>query len=218
MTRKKSPTPRKRPSRKPPPRKRVPREKKGPGPAEGSAASSPNGTAPDGPPEPPPPPSDLPFDAKYFEEQFPNLLNREGEATPKETPKPFLVTIVLGDGMTQLDVQAIERLDQHWMLVAALDEDGRPGSLDPARRYVFVPYAAIARVEVTGTESRLRPIGFHYRAAVKAKKIALGKKKTTKKNTTKKTTKKSKKKTKTGTTKRAKTTKSAKKRAKKRGT
>jgi len=200
-------------------RKRVTKKK--------SAAAKPSKEAPKegagaegSPPDPPPP--DLPFDARFFEVQFPNLLpppltkgksDPEPPPEPIDEPRPYVVTVALGDG-TQFDVHAIDQLDEHWMLVAVLESSRLTVGEEAARRFVFVPYASIARVEVTGTESRLRPIGFHLRG-VEAKKKAGKKKATTKKKAAKKkaTTKKKAAKKKATKRKAAKRKATAKKRA-----
>ena len=129
--------------------------------------------------EAPPPPEMGPFDAQFFHSQFPNLLPpAEGKPVPPR-PHPYSVTIVLGDGMVQLDLYQIEELSEQWALVSIQEGNGFGESSGPAR-YVFIPYAAIARVEVSGSESRLAPIGFHRIPDVKKatrKKASKGRKK-----------------------------------------
>lgn len=102
-------------------------------------------------------PDYAPFDASFFRDQFPTLLPPRRGAMPNE--RPFVVAVVLGDGVVQLDVSHIEHLDQHWALFAVYELEDERGSSAP-RRYVFAPYASIARVEVTGVEQRIRNIGF----------------------------------------------------------
>ncbi|MFH0943765.1 MAG: hypothetical protein V2A76_01090 [Planctomycetota bacterium] len=125
------------------------------------------GEVPEAPGEAPPlPPEVGPFDADFFRSQFPNLLPpAEGKPVPPR-PHPYSVTLVLGDGMAQLDLYQIEELSEQWALVSVQEGNGFADVGGPAR-YVFVPYAAIARVEVSGSESRLAPIGFHRMPAEK---------------------------------------------------
>ncbi len=178
MTPKKRPAPRRKSPRKPPAREPA-RRKKTPKPAGKSPAPAADAEKEAENPGEARPPSDIPFDATYFERQFPNLLSgAPKEGKDSSAPRPFVVTVVLGDGMTQLDVQHIEQLDEQWMLIAVLDQDAyriRPAG--SSRRFVFVPYAAIARVEVTGTEGRLHPIGFHRHVSAESVARKAGRKK-----------------------------------------
>ncbi|MFG0318084.1 MAG: hypothetical protein ACF8XB_12480 [Planctomycetota bacterium JB042] len=178
MTPKKSPTPRRKSPRKAPAREPA-RRKKTPKPAGKEGAPSADAEKGAENPGEARPPSDIPFDAAYFERQFPNLLpGASKEAEGSATPRPFVVTVVLGDGMTQLDVQHIEQLDEQWMLIAVLDHDAyriRPSG--SSRRFVFVPYAAIARVEVTGIEGRVDPSGVHRHVPAESVSRKAGRKK-----------------------------------------
>lgn len=99
---------------------------------------------------------ELAFSAAFFEEQFPGLIRTE-DGLPSQRERDYAVTVYLGDGLVHFDIGHIEQLRHQFMLVASYDhQQEEPG---PAR-YVFVPYAMIARIEVNALESRLRPIGF----------------------------------------------------------
>ena len=143
-------------AKKPARRSRVPPQKaprKKPAPAEAPA----------------PPPEVGPFDAHFFESQFKNLLRPRGLPASKLAPQPYLVTLVLGDGMVALDIARIEELSEQWALIVVDETNGLPGASGQSR-FVFVPYAAIARVEVSGSENRTTAIGFHRQPAERKKR------------------------------------------------
>ena len=118
---------------------------------------------------PAPPPDVGPFDADFFESQFPNLLRPADEAAKPIPPQPYVVTLVLGDGMLQLEIAQIDELSDQWGLFSVYEGHGQRDGSSPSR-FVFVPYAAIARIEVSGSESRTAPIGFHRKPAEKRTK------------------------------------------------
>ncbi len=160
-------------------------------PAGGGAAGQ-NGRTESLIPQGAPPPEPLPFDREFFRHQFSHLVAHEpGKARP---PSSYVVTVTLGDGMTQLDVCHIEQLEEQWVVFAVYD-GANYRDHSGATRYVFVPYGTIARIEVTGIERRIGAIGFHRATRDSSNgKAAAGedptatnptKKRTTKKRTTK---------------------------------
>jgi len=146
------------------------------------------------PKEGPPPAAFIPFDARFFQRQFPHLLPRKHKKSATHAPD-YVVNVILGDGSVALDISHIEELGDEWALFGVYDTNGFHPHEGPVR-YVFVPYASIARVEVTGAESRIRAIGFAVRrldalkkrkkktARRKAKAASAGRKKPARKTKT----------------------------------
>jgi hypothetical protein len=100
------------------------------------------------------------FDASFYAETLPNLVQSECQRQPDKTP---VVELRLGDGGT-LDVCHVAQLAQQWLAVTFFRDAEKCDDMDVA----FLPYELVSRVAVSLHHKQMRKLGFSIEDTVKS--------------------------------------------------
>ena len=99
------------------------------------------------------------FDANFYAETLPDLVQAECLRQPEKTP---VVKLRLGDG-GELDVCHVAQLAARWLAVTFFRDAERCDDMDVC----FLPYELVARVTVSLHPRQTRKLGFSIEETVK---------------------------------------------------
>ncbi|HEU0075264.1 MAG TPA: hypothetical protein VFS30_14765 [Dehalococcoidia bacterium] len=100
------------------------------------------------------------FDASFYAETLPNLVQTECRRQPDKTP---VVELRLGDGTT-LDVCHVTQLAERWLGVTFFRDAEKCDDMDVS----LLPYELVTRITVSLHHQQTRKLGFSIEDTVKS--------------------------------------------------